>query len=642
MLAAIVALALLLRLPGFNESVWYDELWSTRVILESFPALLKVIATDAHPPFYAVVMFAWIRVFGDSEISIRILPLLCGLLTIVLVARLAVAYGGPRAGPVAASILAISPPHIWYSQEARQYSLLVLLVVSCTWAFHRIRESHSTRWYVAYAVFGFCMVFTHYFAIAYLAAFTALALPDPRARARMLWIGAAITSVLVFYLAVRWRFDSLPTQLGHLRGFGVTQLWRLMFEWYVAGGVFGRPRERDTAIRVGILVLQLVLLGLLLRGLYRARVEAGPGSAPPTRWDLLGRRWELAILLLVLPLGLLAMGLVGARRFYIERSALSALPFFAVGLGIGITSFRSARWRALGTGLIAAFGVVVLISYYRNADRFTVYMPNPDWRAAAQWVQGRSTPGRPAVIVSVTPSDELLYYGRGFGLVDTPLSSRQRHPGSVRERLRLYLSSPPDRLRGTTGRIYRILWPNASLIDSVLTREHVTEFFVVTNRLIVARDRMRDVVASDGSFRVEEVYEPRGLRLLRVRRVAVDSAGALTESAGRPVRFYRAVGRKIIERYRPEHQIDREPDRLGERIADNDSRSENHGTAPLDRAPRRIRPCHQENCNEANGEQRLDEDQRNHVGAEVVVALTALEPESALGTSLSQLSKGDE
>ena len=58
--SAIVALALLLRLPGFNESVWYDEIWSTRVILDSFPALLKVVATDAHPPLYAVVMFAWI------------------------------------------------------------------------------------------------------------------------------------------------------------------------------------------------------------------------------------------------------------------------------------------------------------------------------------------------------------------------------------------------------------------------------------------------------------------------------------------------------------------------------------------------------------------------------------------------------
>ena len=63
MLAAIVALALLLRLPGFTESVWYDELSSTRVMLESFTALLRVVATDAHPPFYALVMFLW--VFND-------------------------------------------------------------------------------------------------------------------------------------------------------------------------------------------------------------------------------------------------------------------------------------------------------------------------------------------------------------------------------------------------------------------------------------------------------------------------------------------------------------------------------------------------------------------------------------------------
>src|SRR5690349_14402381 len=81
LLAGIVGLAIALRLPRFNKSIWFDETWSTSVKLGSLPDLMGIIRGDLHPPLYSVVMFVWIRVFGESEISIRTLPLLCGVLT---------------------------------------------------------------------------------------------------------------------------------------------------------------------------------------------------------------------------------------------------------------------------------------------------------------------------------------------------------------------------------------------------------------------------------------------------------------------------------------------------------------------------------------------------------------------------------
>ena len=531
MLAAIIALALLLRLPGFTESVWYDELSSTRVVLDSFKGLLRVVATDSHPPFYAAVMFVWVHLFGDSEISIRIPPLVCGLLTIVLTARLAAAYGGPSAGPIAAFILAISPPHIWYSQEARQYSLLLLLVTSCTWAFHRLRQSPSARWYVFYTVAAFCMVFTHYFAVAYLAAFTLLAFPDRRLRTRMLWIAGAIAIVLALYLFVRWHFVSLPTKLAHLGEFGITGPWRLMFEWFVIGGAFGDPAGRTMAAELAIIMVQLTLLALLIRGLLHANVAQPSGARRVTRWEEFSRRWELAFLLLVLPIALMAMGLAGATRYYVNRSALSALPFFAIALAVGIASLHSARSRMLTTAVLACFGGVVLANYYAKPDRFTVYIPNPDWRAGAQWLGQRSGQGGdPMIAVSFTSADELMYYDRGLGLIDMRAPSanvpaEDRRPGSLRQRLKVFMSPLPDTLRGKAHRLYRIPNPTVAVIDEVLTREHSSEFFIVTNLYIVANDRMRDALAADSTFRIEEVFEPKGLRLLRVRRIPGHEAG---------------------------------------------------------------------------------------------------------------------
>jgi 4-amino-4-deoxy-L-arabinose transferase-like glycosyltransferase len=528
LLMVILALALVLRLPNFNESLWHDELWSTLLKLDTLRGLMFEIATDSHPPFFNVVMFVWVRLFGDSEISVRMLPLICGLLTIALTARLAGEYGSARAGAVAALILAISPPHIWYSQEARQYAPLVLMLMACTWAFHRFREPNATRWYVAYAALALCMVLTHYFALAYVGAFTVLAMPDRRIRRRMLWIAVVTASVIGVYLAIRWRLNVLPTRLGHLRGFGFVQAWSLFFDWYVIGGAFGFPDRRGISTNLGILAIQLTLFALVVRGVYRAAAASTPTESSLGRWDAFGRRWELAILLLILPLALFTLGLIGAKHFYIERSAITGLPFFAIAVGIGATSFRSRRWRVASVALIAGFGAVVLANYYARSDRRTVFIANPDWRTAAQWLRRQhKLTEPPAVIMSITPAVELLYYDHDLRLIDAPrgptsrvFATDKQNAESLRERLKRRFSPPVDTLRGRSGRIYTLGWPDVSQVKSVLDREQASEFFVVTNRRIVNKDRLRDAIAADSSFAIDSVFEPKGLRLLRVRRVS--------------------------------------------------------------------------------------------------------------------------
>jgi hypothetical protein len=235
-------------------------------------------------------------------------------------------------------------------------------------------------------------------------------------------------------------------------------------------------------------------------------------------------------LLLILPVGLIAMGLLGAENYYVERSALAALPFFAIAIGIGITSLVSMRLRVVSTALIACFGAVVLTNYYARTDRFTVYYPNPDWRAGAQWLRERSAPAGPVIVLSFTEAEELLYYDRGLGRTDTRaltagVPPEKRRAGGLRQRLKVYMSPPLDTLRGKTRRLYRLARPTAALISDALAREQVAEFFVVTNRFIVNNDRLRDAVASDSTFHIEEVFEPRGLRLLHVRRIAGDASG---------------------------------------------------------------------------------------------------------------------
>jgi mannosyltransferase len=505
LIGCITGGALLLRLPGFTESLWFDEIWSTRVILGSVASTVRMLSADLHPPVFNLLMFVWIRIFGDSEIAVRLLPLICGLATVVLTARLAIDYGWRSAAPVAALLMAISPAHIWYSQESRAYSFLMLLVVASVVVFHRIRETHATRWYVAYAALAAAMVFTQYFAAVYVAAIMLLALPDPRARARLWSIGVTIALAVVVYLAVKWRWGLVPTGAGYLSRFTVAQLWRLPFEWLLVGGVLGAPAERPMAIRIGVLAVQVAALLLAGRGLIKSR-PAG----------------ELAVLLLSLPLMLLAIGLVGQRRFYIERSALTILPFFAVAIAVGATSLARAAWRASAVALIAAFGAVILFSYYAKRDQWTVYKPKADWRgAAARMADEQSRLGRPVVVVAMGPALELRYYNAGFGAESLDPPAPSPHTSAFRERLKRLFAVPVDPHRGTTGKVYEIYEPDVTLVHRVFAREQTGEIILVRNAMTV--DWSTNLIAllrADPRLRVEPLSETKGIRLFTVRQDA--------------------------------------------------------------------------------------------------------------------------
>jgi uncharacterized membrane protein len=69
-----------------------------------------------------------------------------------------------RTGLIAAAFGAIAPILIWYSDEARMYSLLLLLGVITVWAHYQAVQTFKLRYWLIYPVAAAAMVWTHYFA----------------------------------------------------------------------------------------------------------------------------------------------------------------------------------------------------------------------------------------------------------------------------------------------------------------------------------------------------------------------------------------------------------------------------------------------------------------------------------------------
>ncbi|MFX0212342.1 MAG: glycosyltransferase family 39 protein, partial [Candidatus Hodarchaeota archaeon] len=85
--------------------------------------LTTVIACESHPPGYYWFMLVWTKLFGTSIIALRLPSVLFGIVCIVLIFIIGLLEKNELTGLFAAGMLAFSGYHIFWSQEARMYSM---------------------------------------------------------------------------------------------------------------------------------------------------------------------------------------------------------------------------------------------------------------------------------------------------------------------------------------------------------------------------------------------------------------------------------------------------------------------------------------------------------------------------------------
>jgi mannosyltransferase len=162
-----VALALRLYRLGQN-SLWVDEfasLVTARHPLSEIPG--AALRGDAfEPPFYFWLLHITISSGGESESALRLLSAVAGALTVPLLIYLIreLTHSG-EAAALSAGLLAISPLHLWYSQEARPYALLVCLGTGALLCLVRAARTNSLLAWAGFTVLAALTVLTHIFGL---------------------------------------------------------------------------------------------------------------------------------------------------------------------------------------------------------------------------------------------------------------------------------------------------------------------------------------------------------------------------------------------------------------------------------------------------------------------------------------------
>jgi 4-amino-4-deoxy-L-arabinose transferase-like glycosyltransferase len=128
-LRIILFISALIKCIGLNQSLWLDEAITANVV--SKYSIRDIIThftpSDFHPPFYYIFMRLWTRIFGISEIALRIPSVIFSLITVYIV-YLIVKKINIKAALWASALVAFNPLLIYYAQETRMYAMTTMFI----------------------------------------------------------------------------------------------------------------------------------------------------------------------------------------------------------------------------------------------------------------------------------------------------------------------------------------------------------------------------------------------------------------------------------------------------------------------------------------------------------------------------------
>ncbi len=118
-----------------TQSFWNDEGNTARLVERPVRLITEGAAGDIHPPGYYLLLHGWRAKVGESEFALRAFSALCGVLTVAAAAASATMPRRSKlAAWTAATLVAVHPLAVAYSQEARMYAQLGLVTALTLWA----------------------------------------------------------------------------------------------------------------------------------------------------------------------------------------------------------------------------------------------------------------------------------------------------------------------------------------------------------------------------------------------------------------------------------------------------------------------------------------------------------------------------
>ncbi len=299
-------------LVGWDAPFWLDEAFTGAIAIQpTFSGLVRDCLHELGGPVYYSLIWAWEKVAGPSNVSLRIPSLIFSLAVPFLIYW----KGHPdrRVRMLWAALAAVWLPAFNFANEARPYALLFFLAVVQLILFHRLLEASSLGRAVAWAGVSALLILTHYHALV-VTGLQALAFLAIRRRDAL----ATWPAGLMFVPAIAWMAIHLPV---HIRFSSPTITWHQLLS------LRSLKAFPDLLLSGGRVAALLFLVVAVTVGFDLLRAVRRKTPLPYSLNDMAAVGTSVAAIMFVYGLGFV-------RPSFVPRYLIPFMPGFVLGLSI--------------------------------------------------------------------------------------------------------------------------------------------------------------------------------------------------------------------------------------------------------------------------------------------------------------------
>jgi len=386
----ILLLAFFIRLVSINQSFWLDEATTATVVRDkNVMQILEFAKGDFHPPLYYLISKLWVQIIGLGEFRLRLLSVLFGVGTIYFVYKIGESLKNKTVGIISALLLALSGLHIYYSQEARMYSMAAFFVTAAVHYYLSASKKNKNMYFFSVAIA--LSILSDYLTIFVVPIFLLDAFYKRKKKINLKQFGFIIVPVFVALLLILPIFaEQLSSGLGVK---GSNPLW-----W----GALGTFNIKNIVLvpikfmigRVNFPKLIYVIVVALFGAMYSFLLI---NSQPLLKKNKIIFYWLIIPVLLGIIVSMFLPVLTYFRFLYV-------LPALYLILGSGVEGLKEKYF-------VPVFFVVIILNVFvATRYLFNDSYHREDWRGFVKFLSENKTADAKVVFVNNSQMEAVSYY----------------------------------------------------------------------------------------------------------------------------------------------------------------------------------------------------------------------------------------
>jgi uncharacterized membrane protein len=388
-----------------HQSLWFDEILTYHSASDSILQILTQPSVNTNIlPLYYLVVHGILRI-GNQDALLRLPSVIFGSLSILLFYFVVRNWLGRTIALISASLMAISPFHVWYSQEARPYVLLLFLALLSLWLFQKLITKGTNLWLrIGFIISTASTFYCHTVAIAFfifLGTYVLMVVPGKKWKEWLPVFGCILLLLLPgIYRTFLFPPDNPadPERLFNLLSIPYA-IWTFS-TGYSLGPTVSELHMPDTIKHVSqnihiILPLMLLFGILFVLGIF-------------TLWNKNRQIFWIITVCFIFPLVFVILGSIFTSHPFNVRYAIISFAPYIVFLAMGVQSLKVKWVPTVILTILLGISALSLSNYFFNEQ-----FHRDNTRAAGQFLSAHAQTNDLIICNAPYTATTLLYYYNG-------------------------------------------------------------------------------------------------------------------------------------------------------------------------------------------------------------------------------------